>query len=220
MAYLRILALVALSATSCSGIYFHINENEVKCFIEEVPDETLVTGKYNTERQQPDGSYAPNSRLNKEGQAIGIHVKVTDPSGEVVMQKDYTGKGRFVFNTHEPGEHTICLNTNSTRWFAGANVRVHLDMLIGEASNDYNEIQKKEQLTQVETRLYQLLAQVKMIANEQAYQRTREATFREISESTNVRVLWWSILQFAVLILTAYLQLQHLKGFFEAKKLV
>lgn len=107
---------------------------------------------------------------------------------------------------------------------------------------------------QVETRLYQLLAQVKQIANEQSYQRvsfsffgdfcdlisrddsisellncsfyfpvdkqTREATFREISESTNVRVLWWSIAQGAVLVVTGYLQLQHLKGFFEAKKLV
>ena len=144
-------------------------------------------------------------------------------------------------------------------------------MLIGEASNDYDVIQKKEQLTQVETRLYQLLAQVKQINNEQvrwrshwrawstcypfapirfcsahrcfhmprsplaihvrcwlimpsavvqAYQRTREATFREISESTNVRVLWWSIAQGAVLVITGYLQLRHLKGFFEAKKLV
>ena len=54
----------------------------------------------------------------------------------------------------------------------------------------------------------------------QAYQRTREATFREISESTNVRVLWWSIAQGAVLVITGYLQLRHLKGFFEAKKLV
>jgi hypothetical protein len=43
---------------------------------------------------------------------------------------------------------------------------------------------------QMETRLYQLLAQVRQISNEQAYQRSREATFRAISESTNVRVLW------------------------------
>ena len=74
--------------------------------------------------------------------------------------------------------------------------------------------------TQMETRLYQLLAQVRQIANEQAYQRSREATFRAISESTNVRVLWWSIAQAAILIIIAALQLRHLRGFFEAKKLV
>jgi hypothetical protein len=72
----------------------------------------------------------------------------------------------------------------------------------------------------METRLYQLLAQVRQISNEQAYQRTREATFRQISESTNVRVLWWSIAQAGILIIIAALQLRHLRGFFEAKKLV
>ena len=96
---------------------------------------------------------------------------------------------------------------------------MHLDMRIGEGANDYEEIQKKERLTQVETRLYQLLAQGRQIANEQAYQRTREATFREISESTNVRVLWWSIAQACILVIVGFLQYQHLRGFFEQKKL-
>lgn len=27
-----------------SGLYFHIGETERKCFIEEIPDETMVTG--------------------------------------------------------------------------------------------------------------------------------------------------------------------------------
>lgn len=30
-----------------------------------------------------------------------------------------TAAGRFTFNSHEPGEHVICINTNSTRWFGG-----------------------------------------------------------------------------------------------------
>ena len=28
-----------------SGLYFHIGETERKCFIEEIPDETMVTGE-------------------------------------------------------------------------------------------------------------------------------------------------------------------------------
>ena len=28
-----------------NGLYFHIGETERKCFIEEIPDETMVTGK-------------------------------------------------------------------------------------------------------------------------------------------------------------------------------
>ena len=29
-----------------SGLYFHIGETERKCFIEEVPDDTLVAGMF------------------------------------------------------------------------------------------------------------------------------------------------------------------------------
>jgi hypothetical protein len=48
----------------------------------------------------------------------------------------------------------------------------------------------------------------------------REERFRQTSESTNQRVLWWSIIQTAVLLSMGYWQMRHLKSFFEAKKLV
>lgn len=48
----------------------------------------------------------------------------------------------------------------------------------------------------------------------------REERFRMTSESTNQRVLWWSIAQTIILILTGVWQMRHLKSFFEAKKLV
>jgi hypothetical protein len=46
MAYLRVacaLLFFGLFGLS-SGLYFHIAETERKCFIEEIPDETMVTG--------------------------------------------------------------------------------------------------------------------------------------------------------------------------------
>ena len=63
---------------------------------------------------------------------------------------------------------STCLRACCAPWF---DQRIHLDIRVGEQSNDYETIQKKEQLSQVETRLYQLLAQVRQIANEQSYQR-------------------------------------------------
>lgn len=48
----------------------------------------------------------------------------------------------------------------------------------------------------------------------------REERFRSVSESTNQRVLWWSIIQTIILVTTGFWQMRHLKSFFEAKKLV
>lgn len=49
------------------------------------------------------------------------------------------------------------------------------------------------------------------IRREQQYQREREADFRDLSESTNSRALWYSIVQIGVLIVTCVWQLRHLK---------
>lgn len=197
------------------ALYFHIRETERKCFIEEVPDETLVVGKYKVELFDKDSNdYMPTSN------GIGMHVEVKDPEQKVVMSKTYSSEGRFSFTTHAPGEHLICLYSNSTAWFGGGNLRVHLDIEVGEHAVDYNELAGKEKLTELQLRVRQLLDQVEQISKEQNYQRYREERFRVTSESTNQRVFWWSIAQLSILVITGMWQMRHLKKFFEAKKLV
>jgi hypothetical protein len=70
-----------------------------------------------------------------------------------------------------PGEHVICLYSNSTAWFGGAQLRVHLDIEVGEHAIDYTEIASKEKLTELQLRVRQLLDQVEQITKEQNYQR-------------------------------------------------
>lgn len=44
------------------SLYFHISETERKCFIEEIPDETMVVGKYKCQLYDPStGGYMPSS---------------------------------------------------------------------------------------------------------------------------------------------------------------
>ncbi|XP_066925246.1 transmembrane emp24 domain-containing protein 4-like [Clytia hemisphaerica] len=211
------LFLISFSISYCHGLYFHMGETEKKCFIEEIPDETMVTGKYRTQLYDDQSNdYLPASP------GIGMHVEVLDPDNKVVLSKFYSSEGRFTFTSHTPGEHHICLHTNSTRWslFAGGRLRVHLEILVGEHANDYAQIAAKDKLTELQLRMRQLLDQIDQITKEQAYQRYREERFRTTSESTNQRVLWWALLQTVVLLATGFWQMRHLKGFFEAKKLV
>lgn len=41
---IRVLAILSLLSVA-SALYFHIAETERKCFIEEIPDETMVSGE-------------------------------------------------------------------------------------------------------------------------------------------------------------------------------
>ncbi|XP_060012176.1 transmembrane emp24 domain-containing protein 4 [Lagenorhynchus albirostris] len=211
------LLLIALCAPGARGLYFHIGETEKRCFIEEIPDETMVIGNYRTQMWDKQKEiFLPSTP------GLGMHVEVKDPEGKVVLSRQYGSEGRFTFTSHTPGDHQICLHSNSTRMalFAGGRLRVHLDIQVGEHANNYPEIAAKDKLTELQLRARQLLDQVEQIQKEQDYQRYREERFRLISESTNQRVLWWSIAQTAILILTGIWQMRHLKSFFEAKKLV
>jgi len=97
-----------------SGLFFHISETERKCFIEEIPDETLVIGKYKVELyDEKSNTYLPSTP------GIGMHVEVKDPDDKTILSKVYTSQGRFSFTSHIPGEHVICLYSNSTAWFGG-----------------------------------------------------------------------------------------------------
>jgi hypothetical protein len=61
---------------------------------------------------------------------------------------------------------------------------------------------------------------VNQIQKEQNFQRSREVKFRKTSENTNAKVFWWAAVQILILVGAGMWQMTHLKGFFEAKKLV
>lgn len=97
-----------------TGLYFHIGETERKCFIEEIPDETMVTGNYKVQLYDPrTNGFAPSSP------EIGMHVEVRDPDDKIILSKVYSSEGKWTFTSQSPGEHVICLYTNSTKWFSG-----------------------------------------------------------------------------------------------------
>merc|ERR1712012_602861 len=126
---------------------------------------------------------------------IGVHVEVVDPEKKVIISRTYAAEGRFTFTSHAAGEHVICLNSNSSAWFGSGQLRVHLDINVGEHAVDYQQVQAKDKLAELQLRVRQLLDQVE--------------------QSTNQRVLWWSIAQTLILLVTGFWQMQHLKSFFE-----
>nr|XP_055033811.1 transmembrane emp24 domain-containing protein 9-like [Misgurnus anguillicaudatus] len=190
-----------------SALYFHIGETEKKCLIEEIPDETMIIGNYRTQvyDKQKD-EYLPAT------QGLGMFVEVKDPDEKVILSRQYGSEGRFTITSHTHGEHQICLHSNSSKFalFAGGMLRVHLDIQVGEHTNNYTEIAAKDKLTEMQLRVRQLMEQVDQIRKEQNYKRYCEEHFRQTNESTNQRILWWSIFQALILVAFGFLQMRHL----------
>lgn len=102
-------------------------------------------------------------------------------------------------------------------WFSTPQVRMHLDIAVGEAKVD--EEGEREHVKDLASKVRDLNSRLADIRREQQFQREREAEFRELSEKTNSRAVWWSVVQLVTLLATCTWQLRHLRHFFESKKL-
>ncbi|NXP42961.1 TMED4 protein, partial [Leiothrix lutea] len=145
-------AALLLLSWSAHGLYFHIGETEKRCFIEEIPDETMVigtggggTGREHREWREGEWERPPGigERWCCPGSdSVPVAVTLSPRCPQVVLSRQYGSEGRFTFTSHTPGEHQICLHSNSTRMalFAGGKLRVHLDIQVGEHTNNYPEM--------------------------------------------------------------------------------
>ena len=61
---------------------------------------------------------------------------------------------------------------------------------------------------------------IRTIRQEQLFQRQQEEDFRDLSETINEKVMWWSLLQAGVIVGSAIFQVWHLRGFFKTKKVI
>jgi hypothetical protein len=207
-----LLGVVLLPPTS-NAVYFYLEGSEPKCFIEELPKETMVVCTYSAEELSDiDGVFRENPNLG-----IQMTVEELSEKHRVSTQKG-SSSGHFTFTSSESGDHSICFTTNSTGWFTSSKTKLHLDVEIGDPTDHAQD--HKESLSDLAQSVRELNTKVQEIRREQTFQREREAEFRDLSEATNSRVVWWTIVQMAVLGATCVWQMRHMKGFFVAKKLV
>ncbi|XP_054721067.1 transmembrane emp24 domain-containing protein 4-like [Uloborus diversus] len=195
------------------ALYFYLNEGGEKCFIQELPRDTLLVGSY---RCLP---LTTNQSRSSTVEGLGMMVEIKDPAQKTVLSREYRSEGHFTYKSHDPGEHLLCLHAKGQK-FVGKKLKIDFDLQTGEHAINYTVLQKKEKLNEIETKFKQLVEKAAAVTKEQDYQRYREELFRGTTETISQRVLYWSVGETIILILMGIWQMQNLRGFFESKKLV
>ncbi|KAI0819673.1 emp24/gp25L/p24 family/GOLD-domain-containing protein [Trametes gibbosa] len=207
------LCLLLVFATAANALHFYLDTNEKRCFIEELPTDTVVEGHYRAlEWSETDQKYIENPNL-------GILVEVDElETGHNVVKTRGPSDGRFTFTSHDSGDHSICLSSNyGTSWFSSTHIRLYLDIVIGSTKADAEH--DRSHVSELSQKLRDLNMKLEDVRREQQYQREREAAFRDLSEDTNSRAVWYTLAQIGVLLATCVWQLRHLKRFFEERKM-
>ncbi|KAI9464201.1 emp24/gp25L/p24 family/GOLD-domain-containing protein [Boletus coccyginus] len=196
--------------TIVNALHFYLDANEKRCFIEELPSDTVVEGHYRAlEWREKAQGYVLEPDL-------GIVVEVEEmETGHSVVQTRGPPDSRFTFTSHESGDHQICLSTNYTSWFSNTHIKLYLDIIVGNTKADAER--DRSHVSELAGKVRDLNQKLEDIRREQQYQRERESDFRDLSEGTNSKAVWYSLLQIVVLVLTCTWQLKHLKRFFQER---
>ncbi|KAI0343210.1 hypothetical protein BDW22DRAFT_1356814 [Trametopsis cervina] len=210
--HLSILFLLLVAVTT-NALHFYLDSNEKRCFLEEIPADTVVEGHYKAlEWDERNAKYVENAGL-------GILVEVDElATGHNVVKTRGPYDSRFTFTSHESGDHAICLSTVAgNSWSTTTHIRLYLDIVVGSTKPDREH--DRSHVSELSAKLRDLNQKLEDIRREQQYQREREANYRDLSETTNSRTVWYSLAQIVVLVLTCAWQLRHLKRFFEDRKM-
>ncbi len=119
------------------------------------------------------------------------------------------------------GVFRICLDNTMSRWTSKV---VSLHVIIGEPGADPSQpatvpeaahaVAQVEHLTKAEMSIAKLSALVEKCAEQQDYLRVREWRARGTAESNNSRVVWWAIVESALLVGVSVTQLVLIRKWF------
>lgn len=162
-----------------------------------------------------------NSRehlLTPQNNCHPLLFQITDSAGHILYSKEDATKGKFAFTTEDYDMFEVCFESKGTGRIPDQ--LVILDMKHGVEAKNYEEIAKVEKLKPLEVELRRLEDLSESIVNDFAYMKKREEEMRDTNESTNTRVLYFSIFSMFCLIGLATWQVFYLRRFFKAKKLI
>ncbi|KAG6390389.1 hypothetical protein SASPL_148123 [Salvia splendens] len=143
---------------------------------------------------------------------------VTSPYGNEIHHKEKVAHGQFAFTATEAGSYIACFSLDGDQ--GGKKVTVGIDWKTGIAAKDWDTVARKEKIEGLELELKKLEAAVETIHDNLIRLVTREAEMRGVSETTNARVAWYSLMALAICIVASILQVLYLRRYFRKKKLI
>ncbi|KAK1279315.1 Transmembrane emp24 domain-containing protein p24delta4 [Acorus gramineus] len=190
----------------CGAIWLNLPKSGTKCVSEDLHNNVVVLADYTVIADEHSHDYPT------------ISAKVTSPFGNTLHHQENVTHGQFAFTASEAGNYLACFGLDTHH--QGKEASVNVDWKTGIAARDWESVAKKEKIEGVELELRKLEGVVEAIHENLLYLKVREAEMRTVSETTNGRVAWFSIMSLGVCIVVSALQLWHLKGFFQKKKLI
>ncbi|KOO23300.1 cargo transport protein [Chrysochromulina tobinii] len=204
------LLLLLCSLASAAAFGFSVEPQTTECFEERVKVSDHVLGQWGLVLllglENPDGDAAPD--------ITGFTVKVTSPQGDKVYHMEDEPSGFFDFTASVEGEYFICFTNGRTN-----REDVTLKITVNEPP-DLIKLAKTEHLSPIEERIKNLHEAMNMVRDVQDEIREHDAAQLKMTHSTRTWLLYFTLIEAAVLVGVTVWQNLYLKSFFEVKRVI
>lgn len=193
--------------TNVNCISWYLEPNTHKCLKEDVQANVLVTGEYDVSEAM--------------GQKVDYVIK--DTKGHILSQKEdipHAKLLKFSFITETADTFEVCFISHVPSHQRGMKQEITLVTKRGIETKNYEGIAEAAKLKPVEVELKRLEDLSEVIVQDFARMRKNEEEMRDTNETTNARVLYFSIFSICCLLGLSTLQVFYLRRFFRAKKLI
>jgi hypothetical protein len=136
--------------------------------------------------------------------------------------KERADTGKFAFTSDDYDTYKICFTQSAPNEAnpPAYDNHVEINVKLGVEAKSYEDVGKAEHLSKMEVQMRRLEDLAESIVGDFVDMKAREEAHRDTNESTNDRMLWFSILSMVCLLVLACGQVMYLKNFFKAKKLI
>ncbi|KAG9395588.1 emp24/gp25L/p24 family/GOLD [Carpediemonas membranifera] len=193
---LSAIVLILCVTAYVSALSFEVGANRMECFFEDYEIGQVVSGSWHV----------------LSGGTLDMDMKITTPSEFTKYDNRGDNTGSFNFVADEAGTYRFCfINTMHNT----ANKLVIFNI---EQKKAKKAAATRDDLTPLEDSIVRLSETLSAVQSEQRYLRQREKRHRIITDSTNRRILLWSMIQTFALLLTAAWQVFYIRKFFSRSR--
>eukprot|EP00039_Didymoeca_costata_P024999 m.12097 g.12097 ORF g.12097 m.12097 type:complete len:211 (-) comp4584_c0_seq2:1120-1752(-) len=205
--FVVVAALAIVFFDSCQAVSFDMNKVGHKCLQEDVQKDVLVVGTFEISHDNP---------------LYVIDLEITDSKKHRVYHKEGALNGKFAFTSDDYDTFDICFNRRSVdpNNQPPGDSHVSLDVKLGVEAKSYEQVAEAEHLSAMEVELRRLEDMADSIVRDFGMMKKREELHRDTNESTNERMLYFSIFSMLCLLGLAVWQVLYLKRYFKQKKLI
>lgn len=179
-----------------TGVAVRVPAHKDECFFEEVPAAGVKVYLH---------------YLVTSGGSLDIDASIFGPDHELIWAAEKERESRVLFKSRLPGTHKFCFSNKMSTLTAkvvGFNIQV----------GDPTDSTKDHEVDPMERAIVHVAIGLNDIKTEQTYLRTRERVHRDTVESTNTRVLLWSLAEVGLIVVMGVGHVWYLRRLFETRR--